>query len=69
MSYFDRERGLVDQAWRMAWDEVEDFPYSYHFIRTEFEVVVAAGGLQSLHQYLRASRRGRGQGINSNRTQ
>lgn len=63
MSYFDHERGLVDQAWRMAWDEVEDLPYSYHFIRTEFEVVVAAGGLQSLHQYLRASRRGRGQGL------
>lgn len=61
MSYFSSESDLVDHAWTMARDAVDDLPYSHHFIRDEFEAVVAAAGLQSLHQYLRASRRGRGQ--------
>ena len=61
MTYFSREKELANQAWRIAMDMMDDLPYSQHFIRDEFEAVVAAGGLQSLQQYLRASRRGRGQ--------
>ena len=60
MSYFSSKQNLVQHAWHMAIDSVDDLPFSEHFIRDEFDAVVAAEGLQTIHQYLRASRRGRG---------
>ncbi len=51
---------LAKDAWRMALDSEDDLLFSEHFIRDEFEAVVAAEGLQSIQEYLRISRRGRG---------
>ncbi|MCY4001552.1 MAG: AAA family ATPase [Bacteroidetes bacterium] len=60
MSYFSSKQNLVQHAWGMAIDSMDDLPFSEHFIRDEFDAVVAAEGLQTIDQYLRASRRGRG---------
>ncbi|MCY4673960.1 MAG: UvrD-helicase domain-containing protein [Bacteroidetes bacterium] len=51
---------LAKEAWKMALDREDDLLFSEHFIRDEFEAVVAAEGLQSITEYLRVSRRGRG---------
>lgn len=63
MTYFGSKRELDKEAWKMAIDKQDDLPFSEHFIRDEFDAVVAAEGLQSLNQYLRVSRRGRGKGL------
>ena len=60
MTYFGSKQGLDKEAWKMAIDKQDDLPFSEHFIRDEFDAVVAAEGLQSRNEYLRISRRGRG---------
>jgi len=60
MTYFKSKQELDKEAWKMATDKQDDLPFSEHFIRDEFDAVVAAEGLQSRDQYLRISRRGRG---------
>ncbi|MCY4205280.1 MAG: AAA family ATPase [Bacteroidetes bacterium] len=60
MTYFGFKQELDKEAWKMAIDKQDDLPFSEHFIRDEFDAVVAAEGLQSRDQYLRISRRGRG---------
>ncbi len=59
MTYFRSKQELDKEAWKMAIDKQDDLPFSEHFIRDEFDAVVAAEGLQLLNQYLRISRRGR----------
>jgi len=60
MTYYSSKQDLVQQAWNIAIDGVDDLPFSEHFIQDEFDAVIAAEGLQTIQQYLRASRRGRG---------
>jgi len=60
MTYFASKQILAQQAWKIAIDSADNLPYSEHFIRDEFEAVVASEGIQSMQSYLRASRRGRG---------
>ena len=60
MTYFGSKQNPAREAWRMAIDAQNNLSFSEHFIRDEFEAVVAAEGLQSERQYLRISRRGRG---------
>ncbi len=63
MTYFKSKQELDKEAWKMAIDKQDDLPFSEHFIRDEFDAVVAAEGLKSQDQYLRISRRGRGKSL------
>lgn len=50
----------LDDCWEQAWAEVEETNFDLRFLKQEWEQVIQANGIESLTDYLKVPRTGRG---------